>query len=244
VIGLARAAAAFFLPSVCLACHSAAAGEPGLLAGGVCPGCWEALPDPGPRRCGRCDETLAALPAPELCGRCLIDPPAFELLRAAAPYRGSTRAILHAFKFEGADYLGPRIAERMCERLRAPEADEVAAVPATRRARRTRGYHPATVLARAVAARLGIPFVPSRLSKVRDTEVQSGVPAARRAANVRGAFSVRGAPGKRVLLVDDVATSGATARECARRLSEAGARSVLVWCFARASREDLEGGAP
>jgi predicted amidophosphoribosyltransferase len=56
---------------------------------------------------------------------------------------------------------------------------------------------------------------------------------------VRRAFRVEGRPAGRVLLVDDVATSGATARECARRLVQAGARSVTVWCFARASRADM-----
>jgi ComF family protein len=245
-MGLARAAADFFLPSVCLACRSIPAGGrrmPALFEGGVCAECWHSIPEAGPARCRRCDETLVAAPAADLCGRCLLDPPAFDLLRAAAPYSGPARAILHAFKFQGADYLGPRIAARMLERLCAPEADEVAAVPATRRARRARGYHPAAVLARALAAGLGIPFAPLRLTKARETEVQSRVPAARRGANVRGAFRVKGRPGRRVLLVDDVATSGATARECARRLSQAGARSIVVWCFARASRGDLSGGA-
>jgi predicted amidophosphoribosyltransferase len=140
----------------------------------------------------------------------------------------------------------------------------VAAVPATDRARRSRGYHPAEVLAAAVAERLSLPWRRGLLRKTRETLVQSRVPAAGRAANVRGAFQVdyrrafgagvRGAfradlrPALRagekaaggVLLVDDVATSGATARECARRLAAAGAQPVLVWCFARASRLDVE----
>ena len=57
---------------------------------------------------------------------------------------------------------------------------------------------------------------------------------------MRGAFAVRGTPGRRVLLVDDVATSAATARECARRLARSGASAVTVWCFARASRTDID----
>jgi predicted amidophosphoribosyltransferase len=246
VIELARAAGAFFLPSVCLACRGTATGGrgmPALLSGGVCEACWDSLPEPAPDRCPRCDEALAAAPAPELCGRCQVDPPAFDRLAAASPYIGSARAILRAFKFRGADYLGPRLAARMLERLPAPAVDEITAVPSTGRARRARGYHPAAALARTLSARLGVPFAPSRLIKVRDTEVQSRLPAARRRANVRGAFRVSGRPRQRVLLVDDVATSCATARECSRRLSEAGARSILVWCFARASRGDLPEGA-
>jgi predicted amidophosphoribosyltransferase len=103
-----------------------------------------------------------------------------------------------------------------------------------------RGYHPAEVLAAALARRLELPFAAGRLVKTRETERQSRLPADERAGNVRGAFAVRGAPARRVLLVDDVATSAATARECARRLARAGAGAVTVWCFARASRTDVD----
>lgn len=240
--GLARSAARFLLPSVCLACRREEVED--FFCGGVCAACWRSLPDPETGRCLRCDEALPASPAATFCGRCILGPPAFESLRAAAPYRGAARKILLAFKFEGADYLGTRMAEVMALRLGACDALEVTAVPSTARARRARGYHPARVLAAALARRLGLPFCPERLRKVRDTEIQSRVPAARRASNVRRAFGVEGEPAARVLLVDDVATSGSTARECAARLVQAGARSVTVWCFARASRDLLAMEAP
>ena len=211
-----------------------------LRRGGVCASCWSAVPQRDPGRCARCDETLPGRAgAGGLCGRCLLDPPPFASLEAAVPYRGTARSILLAFKFEGADFLGARLAETMTRRLPAPDADEVAAVPSTARARRARGYHPAAVLAAAVARRLDRPFSPDLLRKVRETEKQSRVRAAGRAANVRRAFAVDGVPSRSVLLVDDVATSGATARECAARLTAAGAERVTVWCFARASRTDL-----
>ncbi|HKD18756.1 MAG TPA: ComF family protein [Thermoanaerobaculia bacterium] len=211
-----------------------------LRRGGVCTHCWNAVPPRDDGRCARCDETLPGrADADGLCGRCLLDPPGFERLEGAAPYREAARRILLAFKFEGADFLGARLAEMMTARLAAPDADEVVAVPATPRARRARGYHPAAVLAAEVARRLGRSFAPDRLRKVRETEIQSRVRAAGRAANVRRAFSVEGASPRRILLVDDVATSGATARECAARLAAAGAERVSVWCFARASRGDL-----
>jgi ComF family protein len=195
------------------------------------------------RRCESCDEPLAALDA-ERCGRCLLHPPAFRSLRAAAPYSGSARTILLAFKFRGADYLGPRLAAVAVARLLETGAedsarfDEVTAVPATRRASRRRGFHPAEVFAGEVARRLDVPFAPRRLRKVRETVRQSGLALDRRRANVRGAFRSHGSPARRVLLVDDVATSGWTARECAAVLTEAGAEDVSVWCFARASRDD------
>jgi predicted amidophosphoribosyltransferase len=240
VVELARAAAGFFLPSRCLACAACDVDE--FFRGGVCGRCWDGLPAHDDRPlCGACGETLPAAPWTEVCGRCLLDPPAFEALHAAAPYRGAARGMLLAFKFRGADYLGPHLAETMVLRL-PPPADcvEVAAVPATARARRARGYHPAEILAASVAKRLGLPFRRGLLRKTRETRVQSRVPAARRSANVHRAFRVEGRPAGGVLLVDDVATSGATARECARRLAAAGAGPVVVWCFARASRLDIE----
>jgi ComF family protein len=241
LLELARAAARFVLPTDCLACRLRRVDR--FLEGGVCEACWGALPPLAPARCPRCDETLEGAAGPAtLCGRCLLDPPPFETMRAAAPYVGSAREILRAFKFGGADYLAARLSGIMRERLAASDADEIVAVPATRRSRRARGYHPAEALAEAVSAALGIAFARRRLVKRRETEVQSRLPLARRPANVRGAFRVAGRPASRVLLIDDVATSGATARECARRLVDAGARSVTVWCFARASRADLPPG--
>jgi ComF family protein len=238
LIELARAAARFLLPSDCLACGRGALEA--LCAGGVCAGCWESLSGRAGTRCARCDETLPGQPGPETCGRCLLDPPAFESLRAAAPYAGSARDILLAFKFRGADYLGAHLADFMARALPPPEALEIACVPATARARRSRGYHAAETLAAALSRRLGLPLARRRLVKLRETEVQSRLPLHRRSGNVRRAFRAEGRPAESVLLVDDVATSGATARECARQLTEAGARRVAVWCFARASRADVD----
>jgi predicted amidophosphoribosyltransferase len=90
-----------------------------------------------------------------------------------------------------------------------------------------------------VARRLRLPLARRGLVKIRETEVQSLLPASARVSNVARAFRAPRPAAGHVLLVDDVATSGATARECARRLARAGARAVTVWCFARASRSDL-----
>ena len=237
MIEIARACARFVLPSVCLACQRCDAEE--FFRGGVCAHCWRALPVLDTSRCLRCDEAIPENPEGAVCGRCLLDPPDFERLSGAAPYRGSARAILLAFKFQGADYLANRLAAAMTGRLEAPEADAVVAVPSTRRSRKARGYHPAEVLAAAVARRLRLPLLRRGLIKVRETEVQSLLPASARASNVARAFRAPRPVAGRVLLVDDVATSGATARECAHRLACAGARAVTVWCFARASRSDL-----
>ncbi|MEO8430535.1 MAG: ComF family protein [Acidobacteriota bacterium] len=228
-----RAVTTFLFPSACLVCA-----EPleEIRAGGVCRACWECLPALAPRRCFRCDEPLPAMDA-EVCGRCLLDPPPFAGLRAAAPYRGTARAILIAFKFRSADFLAGHLARRMANALERGVFDEVVPVPATAISRLRRD-HAADLLGAALARRLGRPFSARRLRKVRATERQSGLRADRRAGNVRGAFRAQGRPAPRVLLVDDVATSGSTARECSRALLAAGARSVRVAVFARATRDD------
>jgi predicted amidophosphoribosyltransferase len=192
---------------------------------------------PTAARCVRCDEPLPALDA-EVCGRCLLDPPAFRRLRGAAPYRGSARGILIAFKFRGADFLARHLADAIAARI---ELDgpygEVVPVPA-RPLSRLRRDHAAEALAAEVSARVGSPLSARRLRKVRTTQRQSGLPLEKRRSNVRRAFAASGRVAERVLLVDDVATSASTARECAAALVAAGARHVDVFCFARATRDD------
>lgn len=224
----------FFFPSLCLACSAREVER--VLQGGVCLSCWANLPKPATARCIRCDEPLPALGA-ELCGRCLLDPPAFRSLRGAAPYRGSARGILIAFKLRGADFLARHLADAISARvgLDGPYG-EVVPVPA-RPLSRLRRDHAAEALAAEVSLRVGSPLS-RRLRKVRTTERQSGLPLERRRTNVRRAFVADGGAPERVLLVDDVATSGSTARECAAALVAAGARHVDVVCFARATRDD------
>ncbi|MGH9367450.1 MAG: ComF family protein [Thermoanaerobaculia bacterium] len=234
--GAAEVLAGFLFPSRCLACRRRPLRR--LFRGGVCEDCWRAVALPPAARCAVCDETTdETVP---VCGRCLLAPPPFAGLRGAAPYRGAAREIVLAFKFRGADYLARRLAAQMCRRLPLPAGvREVTAVPATRRARRA-SDHAAELLGAAVASAVRLPFAPGRLEKVRETERQSRLPLSRREGNVRGAFRVRGICRGPVLLVDDVVTSGATARECAGRLRAAGAASISVWCFARASRGDVD----
>lgn len=231
---IGRAIGKFLVPSACLACGRT--GGVRLFRGGVCEECWTGLPLPD-EGCPICADPLPGSDSAG-CGRCQISPPPFARLSAAAAYRGSAREILIAFKFGGADFLAPRLAAFMVERIGVPsDFDEVTAVPGRARARLLRD-HAAERLAGEVADALEVEFASDRIRKVRATARQSALPAARRAANVSGAFSARPGAPARVLLVDDVATSGATARECARALRRAGAREVYVWCFARANRYD------
>jgi glutamine phosphoribosylpyrophosphate amidotransferase len=144
--------------------------------------------------------------------------------------------ILLASKFR-ADYLARHLAQTMAAVEPPGAVGQVTAVPATGRsaARPMRG-----TARRGGRGAPAPPFAPRLLEKVRETQRQRELPLARRDGNVRGAFRARAGVPETVLLVDDVATSGATVRECARKLRGAGARTVLVWCFARASRDDVD----
>ena len=162
---------------------------------------------------------------------------------AALRYEGDVRSSLLRFKFGGMEqYAGcyGRLLAAACERLPLAEIDAVTWVPVSRRRRRKRGYDQARLLAAALARELGKPLVPA-LRKCRDNPPQSSLEeAARRRANVLGAYRVLPAcAGKRLLLVDDIRTTGATLDEAARVLLTGGAGAV--WQAVLAARPD---GAP
>src|SRR5215472_5612297 len=143
----------FFWPAACLSCGS---GKSRILDGGICAACWAALPRPPEPRCDRCDLPLQATGASGLtaprCGRCLADPPEFDRLRTATLYEGSGEAILKAFKYKGAEFLAPRLANLLAEQVDLdPTPAAVVPVPATRGELRGRGFHPAGALARCLA---------------------------------------------------------------------------------------------
>jgi predicted amidophosphoribosyltransferase len=147
-------------------------------------------------------------------------------------YDDAVRAAVGAWKERGLRRLVASFAEVAAETLARPESP-LTFVPSDPERRRERAGHPAEALARELAARWGLAVVP--LLVRRPGERQRGLPFAARRANVRGAFSSRPAPG-RVVLVDDVYTTGATVNEAAFALRRAGARRVEVVTFARAVR--------
>lgn len=160
---------------------------------------------------------------------------AWALYRTSAAEQPVARA-LAALKYHGRTRLARRMAHVMVARVPDPTVSVVTPVPLHPSRLRARGYNQSALLARHLARALGRPFAPHVVRRVRDTPSQTTASAQARSANVAGAFVVHhpaAVRGRRVLLVDDVWTSGATARAVAAALRAAGARSVDVVTFAR-----------
>jgi ComF family protein len=159
--------------------------------------------------------------------------------RAAAAYEGPVEKAVHRFKYEGWRALAPALADLVADRLAAsaPPDPVLVAVPLHRRRQRARGFNQSDLLAAALRARLGLPPPPGRLVRLRDTPPQVGLDRLRRQGNVAEAFDWHGPPlaGRSVVVVDDVATTGATLEACAAALRRAGSGPVHAWTVARVS---------
>lgn len=198
----------------------------------LCAPCRSGLPRLPPPLCARCGAPTA-WPVSR-CRECAGRRLAFASARAAAAYEGGVRAVVAAWKERGLRRLAADAAAVVAERLPRPDCDVVAFVPADDGRRHERGHHPAERLARELAAAWSLPCE-RLLRRAGRSRPQRGLPLAERRRNVRGAFAAAQAP-RRVLLVDDVYTSGATVDAAASALRAAGARTVDVVTFARTVR--------
>lgn len=168
----------------------------------------------------------------------------FSFVRACVSplnYEGDVRKSLLRYKFGGATGYARAYGRLVAGTVRAElagEYDLVTWVPLSRRRLRERGYDQARLLAKATARELGLPLTPT-LDKQRNTQPQSGTgDAAKRRANIAGAYRMKQGvyvTGKRVLLMDDIVTTGATLSECARVLGKAGAEQVVCATVARSA---------
>lgn len=147
------------------------------------------------------------------------------------------REAIHQLKYQNARHLAPVLVIEMLRGAPSlPSSDLIVPIPLHPARQARRGYNQAELLARELGDRLGIAVSPDCLRRVRDTPSQISLPAARRQTNVRDAFAIgpRSVAGLAVLLVDDVATTGSTLSEAARRLKGGGARRVDALVVARA----------
>ncbi|MDD5305245.1 MAG: double zinc ribbon domain-containing protein [Elusimicrobia bacterium] len=224
------------LPRACAHCRE----DLSRASGPLCRACAAALPPPPEPACVRCAGRRAS-PAP-FCADCAGRRFSCRLIRAAAAHRGPAASLVHAFKFRGSKPAARAAGRSMAAALTLhPELsgfDALAAVPIHPRRERERGYNQAELLAREVAAATGLPLLDA-LERARAAAPSWRLGRVERRAELSGAYAPReGAAslvaGKRVLLIDDVATTGTTFEECASALLAAGATDAAGYAFARA----------
>ena len=225
----------------------------------LCHSCRELIPDNREVRiCDICLESTFPLVSPlcnccgrpfpdfsgadHLCGACIIEPPPFAIARGALLFAGTTRELVHMFKYSGKVILRSPLAllTASCLGGLATEfgADLIVPVPLHKKRLRQRGFNQAVLLGEILSKRWGVPLQRNNLQRSRWTEPQVNLTAAARAENVKGAFTLtepENIAGKRILLVDDVYTTGSTVKECAKVLKNGGACEVAIITVARAA---------
>jgi ComF family protein len=231
----ARLALDIALPTLCVACREPVDGE------GVCASCWSKMSFIAPPFCPRLGIPFVYDPGPELLSmEAIANPPAYARARAAVRYDDVARTLVHALKYQDRTDLAPAMGRWMARAGREllGEADALVPVPLHWRRGWSRRYNQSGALARVIERQTGVRLASEALRRVRPTQQQIGLSRSQRATNVQGAFKVAAdrkadIQGRRVVLIDDVLTSGATVDACARALLRAKAASVDVLVFAR-----------
>lgn len=228
------------LPPLCHICHTFIPNA-GTLH--ICPACRDLLPLVSSPLCPVCGIPFVGVGRDHRCGSCTTHPPHFDAAHASFLYEGAIRDLIHSFKYNRITHLRYPLALLTLEGLNAAVSEHtphfIIPVPLHRSRLRQRGFNQAVLIGSELSRRLSLQMLPDALVRVRQTEPQIELTAAERRLNVKGAFSVKRAAmikGKRILLLDDVMTTGSTMDECAKELKNAGADLVIAVTAARTAR--------
>ena len=235
VRAILRGALDLALPRLCAACREPVDGQ------GLCPACWSKLSFITRPYCERLGIPFVYDPGPGILSmEAIADPPAYRRARAAVRFDDISRALVHALKYGDRLDLAPMMGRWLGQAGREllAEADALVPVPLHWRRQWARRFNQSAMLAAAVSTASGVPVAAGVLKRVKPTAQQVGLSRSERAANVQGAFRVppeakAAVAGRRLVVVDDVLTSGATVEGCAKALLRAGAANVDVLVFAR-----------
>ncbi len=191
-------------------------------------------------RCALCQREVlheAGLDDQGSCGVCRRKPQTLDRVWTYGPYAGNLRQVIHLLKYDRMRPLAQLLGERCSWQTDVGEqADLIVPAPLHWTKRLERGFNQSLLLAQAVSRRHAVPCAPRALSRKRATPPQAGLSGVQRRASLRGAFAAKRelVEGKRILLVDDVVTTGATLDACAKALRRAGAIRVTAMTAARA----------
>jgi ComF family protein len=233
--GLLRATLDLALPQLCPACRATVEGR------GLCAACWSKLSFITRPYCERLGIPFVYDPGPGILSmEAIADPPSYNRARAAVRFDEVSRALVHALKYGDRLDLAPMMGRWVARAGREllGEADALVPVPLHWRRLWARRFNQSAMLAATISAESGVPIAAGALKRVKATVQQVGLSRAERGDNIQGAFRVPDAgkaavAGRRLVVVDDVLTSGATVEGCARALLRGGAANVDVLVFAR-----------
>lgn len=218
----------------------------------LCNDCMAAVNWITERHCGKCGRPLSPNDPGEICFRCTVresseSPQNFDKGHACAGYGAVEQSVIFALKYGSRPDIGDTLGEILYDRMASEYGGDVLAglydvvtpVPTHRDKQAVRGYNHADLIGRGFAKRAGICYVPDAVIRTRPTLPMKGLGPEARAANIRGAFDMQArrlplAAGSRILLIDDIFTTGATIDEIARILKDAGASRVDFLAFAAA----------
>ncbi|MBU2590996.1 MAG: ComF family protein [Nitrospinae bacterium] len=216
--------------------------------GAICSACLSQIPYIDRQTCSICGNILGFDYDPGeilnyTCGECRLHPPPFKKSLSAAPYEGGMKKLLRKFKYDGKEFLGGEIAsiifDRCKEMISGNNFDIMTGVPLHIKALKKRGFDQSFILAEHIGGMSGLSQTPEIIVRIRDTASQTHLRRRERIENVKGAFRLAEnaaaiIKGKKILLVDDVSTTGGTIRECAKTLMKGGAKEVSAITAARA----------
>lgn len=198
----------------------------------LCPACLGHLPRLSSPRCRICTLPVAES---EICGACLANPPAFGRAEAALSYAFPADALIHSLKYQGnlamAAVLG-ELFNTLVDTASLP--DIIVPMPLHPRRLRERGFNQAMEIARSVSRHCGVALLPEACKRIKNTPSQTGLPWKEREKNIKNAFTCEANfVGKRIVILDDVLTTGATLNELAKVIRQCGAAEVTGWIIAR-----------